>query len=131
MDCRDSEGTDIKESESQRRNLKDRSANIDDTTRGASNLGDCATNKNNTVPSHLQDHDDKSDKSNRDKIILDNIYIDVCSFSATTEDELREIKAFCQTFCMQMGSLPRQLYARIREINLNFHPLASLTQPVY
>ena len=45
------------------------------------------------MPSHLQDHDDKSGESNRDKIILDNIYIDVCSFSATTEDELREIKA--------------------------------------
>ena len=93
LDCRASEGTDIKESESQRRNLKDRSANIDDPTRGASNLGDCATYINNTVPSHLQDHDDKSGKSNRDKIILDNIYIDDCSFSATTEDELREIKA--------------------------------------
>ena len=43
LDCIESENTDIEESESQRRNLKENSANIDDPTRGACNLGDYAT----------------------------------------------------------------------------------------
>ena len=56
----DSENTDNKESESQKRNLKERSANIDDPTRGACNLGDYATNRDSTMLNHLQNHNDKS-----------------------------------------------------------------------
>ena len=69
MDCKASEGVDVKESDTQKRDLKERSVNIDDPTKGTSNLGDCATNKKNTVPDHLQDHDDKSGKNHKDKII--------------------------------------------------------------
>ena len=66
LDYRTSEGTNIEESGSHRVNLKDRSTNIDDPTKGASNLGDCATNTNSTILSHLQSHDDKSGKNNGD-----------------------------------------------------------------
>ena len=107
LDCIGSENTDIEDTESQKRNLKERSANIDDPTRGACNLGDYATNKDNTMPSHLQNHDDKSGESNRDKILLDNIYIDDCSISATTEDELREMKAILPDILRTKGLIAK------------------------
>ena len=59
LDCTDSENTDIKERESQKKNLKEKSANVDNPTRGAYNLGDYTTKKDNTMPSHSQNHNDK------------------------------------------------------------------------
>ena len=71
MDCKASEGIDAKEIDTQRRDIKDISMNIDDPTKGACNLGDCTTNKDNTVPDHLhlQGHNDRSGKNYKDKII--------------------------------------------------------------
>ena len=59
------------------------------------------------MPSHLQNHDDKSGESNRDKITLDNIYIDDCSISASTEDELREMKAILPDILRTKGIIAK------------------------
>ena len=71
MGCQASEGVDVKENDTQKRDPKERSVNIDDPTKVASNLGDCATNKNNTVPDHLQDHDDKSGKNYKTRLLFE------------------------------------------------------------
>ena len=41
--------------------------NIDNPTKGACNLGSCTKNKDDKVPNHMQDHDESSERSYRDK----------------------------------------------------------------